>query len=92
MIVSFKHKGIEEFYKTGNKRRIQVKHAKRLRFQMAALDSAHQIEDCNLPSYNLHPLKGNKKHLWAITVNGNWRLTFEFKEGNVHILNDEDYH
>jgi proteic killer suppression protein len=92
MIVSFKHKGLEAFFKTGNKRKIQAKHAKRLRFQMAALDSAHQIEDCNLPGYNLHPLKGDKKHLWAITVNGNWRLTFEFKDGNVHILNYEDYH
>ncbi len=92
MIVSFKHKGLEEFYTTGAKRKIQANHAKKLRFQLAALDTATEIGDCNLPGYNLHQLKGDKKNLWSITVNGNWRLTFEFHEGNVHILNYEDYH
>ena len=92
MIVSFKHKGLEEFYNTGSKRKIQASHASRLRLQLAALDTAHTIDDCDLPGYRLHKLKGDKKSLWSITVNGNWRLTFEFTDGNVHILNYEDYH
>ena len=60
--------------------------------QLAALDSAQSIEDMDIPGYRLHPLKGIRKGFWSITVNGNWRLTFEFLDGNVHILNYEDYH
>ena len=60
--------------------------------QLAALDTAQVIDDMDIPGYRLHPLKGSRKGIWSITVNGNWRLTFEFKNGNVHILNYEDYH
>jgi len=60
--------------------------------QLAALDTAQSIEDMDIPGYRLHQLKGSRKGSWAITVNGNWRLTFEFLDGNVHILNYEDYH
>nr|WP_240914128.1 type II toxin-antitoxin system RelE/ParE family toxin [Microbulbifer sp. SH-1] len=57
-----------------------------------ALDTAVSIDDLNIPGYRLHPLKGQRKGIWSITVNGNWRLTFEFRDGNVYILNYEDYH
>ena len=60
--------------------------------QLAALDTAQTIEDMDIPGYRLHQLKGSRKGIWSITVNANWRLTFEFTEGNVHILNYEDYH
>ena len=60
--------------------------------QLAALDSAQKIEDLDIPGYQLHPLKGKRKGIWSISVSGNWRLTFEFIEGNVYILNYEDYH
>ncbi len=60
--------------------------------QLTALDTAQSIEDMDIPGYRLHPLKGIRKGFWSITVNGNWRLTFEFRDGNVHILNYEDYH
>jgi proteic killer suppression protein len=60
--------------------------------QLAALETALTIEDLDLPGYRLHSLKGDRKELWSITVNGNWRLTFEFFNGDVHILNYEDYH
>ena len=92
MIKTFKHKGLEKFYLKGNKADIQAKHSKKLRFQLAALDSAQQIDDLDLPGYRLHPLKGQRDGIWSITVSANWRLTFEFTDGNVHILNYEDYH
>lgn len=60
--------------------------------QLAALDTAQSIEDVDIPGYRLHPLKGSRKGFWSITVSGNWRLTFEFVDGNAHILNYEDYH
>ncbi len=92
MIKSFAHKGLKVFYETGSVKGIQANHAKKLRMQLAALDTACVIEDVNIPGYRLHPLQGNRIGIWSITVNGNWRLTFEFIEGNVHVLNYEDYH
>ena len=92
MIHSFKHKGLKKFYETGNTKGILSNHARKLRMQLAALDTAQSIEDMDIPGYRLHPLKGSRKGFWSITVNGNWRLTFEFLDGNVHILNYEDYH
>lgn len=92
MIKSFKHKGLEKFYSSGTLKGIQAKHAKRLRMQLSALDTALYIEDLDIPGYRLHPLKGNRKGFWSISVSGNWRITFEFKEGNVYIVNYEDYH
>jgi len=63
-----------------------------LRIQLAALDTAETIEDMNIPGFKLHPLKGNRKGLWSISVSGNSRITFEFKDGNAYIVNYEDYH
>jgi len=60
--------------------------------QLAALNTAQVIEDMNIPGYRLHPLKGERKGFWAIGVSGNWRLTFRFENGNITILNYEDYH
>ncbi len=92
MIKDFKHKGLELFFETGKVTGIQPIHATRLRMQLAALDSAQDIKDLNIPGYRLHKLKGTKNNLWSITVNKNWRLTFEFIGKDVFILNYEDYH
>ncbi|EPJ45292.1 MAG: plasmid maintenance system killer [Osedax symbiont Rs1] len=58
--------------------------------QLAAIDTAQAIEDVDLPGFKLHPLKGNRDGIWSITVNGKWRITFEFINGNAFILNYED--
>lgn len=92
MIKSFKHKGLKKFFETGSKAGIQAKHERRLRIQLAAIHTATVIDDVDLPGFKLHPLKGNRDGIWSITVNGNWRLTFEFINGNAYILNYEDYH
>lgn len=92
MIKSFKHKGLKKFYETGSTAGIQSKHQQRLRMILAALDSSHEIDDMDIPGFRLHPLKGNLKGLWSATVSGNWRITFEFENGNAHIVNYEDYH
>ena len=60
--------------------------------QLLALDTAHSIDDMDIPGYRLHPLKGARQNLWSITVSGNWRITFEFSESHVYIVNYEDYH
>lgn len=92
MIVSFRHKGLRRFFETGTTAGIQPQHAKRLRMQLAALDSAALVDDMDIPGFRLHQLKGRDKKRWSIWVNGNWRLTFEFRDGNAHVLDYEDYH
>jgi proteic killer suppression protein len=92
MIKSFRHRGLERFFETGSKAGIQPTHAKRLRMQLAALDTAGSIEDMNIPGFRLHLLKGRDRGRWSIWVNGNWRLTFEFIDGHVYILDYEDHH
>ena len=92
MIRSFRHKGLRRYFELGNVSGIQPQHGKRLRMLLAALDTAHSIGDMNIPGFRLHPLKGSEHGRWAIWVNGNWRLTFEFQDGEVHVLDYEDYH
>ena len=71
MIKSFKHKGLEKFYSKGATSGIQVRHAKKLRMQLAALDTAQLIDDFDIPGYRLHPLKGKREGTWSITVSAN---------------------
>ncbi len=92
MIKSIRHKGLKRFYETGKTSGIQASHARRLRLQLAALDSARAIEDMDIPGFRLHPLKGDLKGRCSIFVNGNWRLTFEFAQGDAYLLDYEDYH
>ena len=92
MIKSFRHKGLRRFHETGSTSGIQASYGKRLRMQLAALDTAQAVEDMDIPGFRLHPLKGKLRGRWCITVNGNWRLTFEFTYGNAYVLDYEDYH
>lgn len=92
MIKSFKHKGLQAFYETGSIKGIQAEHARKIRMRLAALDTAMDAGDLNLPGFKLHPLQGDREGVWSIKVSGNWRMTFAFEEGDVYILNYEDYH
>lgn len=92
MIKSFDHKGLKLFFEKGVCSGIQTKHRKKLRLQLTALHTARCIEDMDLPGYNLHSLKGARKDYWSIAVNGNWRITFIFEDGDAYIVNYEDYH
>lgn len=92
MIESFRHKGLRRFFETGSTAGIQAQHAGRLRMQLAALHTARNIDDMDIPGFRLHPLKGRLLGRWSVAVSGNWRLTFEFRDGNAYVLDYEDYH
>ena len=92
MIVDFKHKGLERFFKTSSTAGIQAVHSTKLKRQLTALYEAQSIDEMNFPGWKLHPLKGKLKDHWAITVNANWRMTFIFKDGNAYIVDYQDYH
>jgi proteic killer suppression protein len=92
MIQSFRHKGLRKFFDSGSKAGIQPAHAQRLHMILAALDTAFMIDDMRIPGLRLHALKGSEHHRWSVCVNGNWRVTFEFRDGHAYILDYEDYH
>jgi len=92
MIRSFRHKGLRKFYETGSVAGIQSSHAKRLRMLLAALDTAINIQDMEVPGFRLHRLKGQFSERWSVRVSGNWRLTFEFRDGQAYVIDYEDYH
>jgi proteic killer suppression protein len=92
VIKSFRHKGLQRYFETGSKTGIQAEHEARLRMRLTALDTAMCIEDMDLPGFRLHPLKGNRKGLWAIDINRNWRIVFAFEEDNAFVVDYEDYH
>lgn len=92
MIQSFRHKGLKRFFESGSVAGIQPHHAKRLRILLAALDTSAVVDDMDVPGFRLHPLKGEGQGRWSVWVNGNWRMTFEFRDGHAYVLDYEDYH
>lgn len=92
MIKSFRHKGLRQFYEKGSLAGIQPRHENRLRMQLAALDTAKTIDDMDIPGFKFHELKGKERGRWSIWVNGNWRITFAFEDGNAYVVDYEDYH
>jgi len=92
VIKSFEHKGLKRFFDTGSKAGINPKHADRLNEQLTVLDSAEDVDDVDLPGYRLHMLTGDQAGRWSITVQANWRITFDFIEGDAYIVDYEDYH
>ena len=92
MIRSFKHKGLEDFFYTGKKKGIKPQHTDRLERILDRLNAANEIKDMNYPGSNLHKLAGDKKDHYAVKVSGNWRVFFEFIEGDAYIVDYDDYH
>lgn len=92
MILNFRHKGLKRLYEDDNPKGVQAEHVERLRRRLTNLDAAAKPEDLGLPGYHLHPLKGDRKEEWSITVSGNWRLTFRFEGHDVTDVDYEDYH
>lgn len=92
MIKSFRHKGLEAFFRKGSKAGIQPHHAGRLRVMLTMLDSAKRPDDMNAPGWRLHPLTGNLAGHYSVTVNGNWRMTFTIEEENAELVDYQDYH
>ncbi len=92
MIKSFRHKGLEEFFYENSKRGIRPEHAKKLNRILDWLDMTESIRDLEVSDYGLHPLKGELEGLWAVKVSGNWRVVFEFDNGNAYMIDYLDYH
>ncbi len=92
MIVRFRHRGLKRLYEGGDRSRVRPDLVDRVERILARLDAAQQIQDMSLHSYHLHPLKGDLRGFWSVTVSGNWRIVFRFENGNAFDVDLVDYH
>lgn len=92
MIKSFKHKGLKRFFIYGDISGINAEHQEKIARILFVIDSASNIKAISAPAYKLHPLKGGLKGHWAVSVSGNWRITFKFENKNAYVLDYQDYH
>ena len=92
MIVSFAHKGLERYFRTGSKSGIQSVHAARLTLILSLLDVAKSADDMNVPGFGLHPLKGDMNGYFSVKVSGNWRLIFKQNGDDMELVDYLDYH
>ena len=92
MIKTFKHKGLKELFETGKSRRIEQRYVERCRQILAVIHGANNVLQVNLPGYVLHELKPTRKGVWTVRVQGPWRITFEFQNGDAYGLDLEQYH
>ena len=92
MIKSFRHKGLRRLFETGNHRGVRPDHVRRLKLILARLDASQTRNDMDLPGLGLHPLKGDLRGYWAVTVSGNWRVFFRFENSDAVDVDYDDYH
>lgn len=91
-MVSFKHKGLKLFWGKNDYSKLKHAHIKKVTIILQTLHVASTIEDMKRPSFKLHELTGNLKGRYSVWVNGNWRITFLFINGDAEIIDYEDYH
>jgi len=91
VIRSIRHKGLKRLHEDDDPRGVIVEHGDKLRDILARLDAAGDISDMDLPGFRLHPLKGESKGLWAVTVRANWRVIFRIANGDVRDVDYVDY-
>jgi proteic killer suppression protein len=92
MIENFRHRGLKRLYEQGDKSLIRPDMLTRVERILARLDEAKRIEDVDMHDFKLHPLKGDLKGFWSVTVRANWRIIFRFDDGRVFDVELIDYH
>lgn len=92
MIASFKHRGLKMLFENDDRSRLSSGQVDKIKRILARLDEAPDIRHMALPGFGLHPLKGDLKGFWAVTVSGNWRIIFRFEKSNAYDIDLVDYH
>jgi len=92
MIESFRHKGLRKFYDEGETRFLPAEEVDKIRRILTYLDAAQKPESMHVPGFHFHPLKGDYKGFYAVTVRANWRIIFRFADGNALDVDYLDYH
>lgn len=92
-IVSFRNRDLERLWRRDEARGVARQHAAKLRAMLTAIEEAENVAElATLPGWRLHPLKGDRKGIWSLTVTRNHRLTFRIAGSVVSEIDFEDYH
>ncbi len=83
---------VKRLYENDDSRGVIREHEEKLRDILARLDAAGTIADMDMPAFRPHPLKGEHKGFWAVTVRANWRVIFRFAGADVLDVDYLDYH
>lgn len=92
MIKTFKNKTLEKFFKKGDASKLPPENVNKIKKVLFLINNAKVVEDTNFPGSDWHKLKGDRKNIYSVAVRANWKITFEFYDGNAYILDYEDYH
>ena len=92
MIKSFRHKGLRRLFETDDGSKLPAEMLDKIRLILSVLDASEDIEGMAVPMFRLHPLKGDMKGLYAVTVRANWRIVFRFDGEKVFDVDFVDYH
>ena len=92
MLNTFRHKGLKRLFEDDNLSGVRADQVRRIRDVLAHLDLARHPSDLDLPGYRLHPLRGERKGHWSVTISGNWRIVFRFADGDAFDVDLVDYH
>ena len=92
MVKTFRHKGLKRLFERDNPSGVRADQFRRIKDVLAHLDLAVRPNDLDLPGYRLHPLQGELKSYWSVTISGNWRIIFRFEDGDAFDVDLVDYH
>ena len=92
MILSFKHRGLRALYNGRAARRVAPENVRKLMRILAVLDRSSAPQDMNLPGFRLHPLSDQRSGCYAVSVSGNWPVTFSFEDGHAVEVDYTDDH
>jgi proteic killer suppression protein len=92
MIKGFRHKGLQQLFEEDNAKGVNAEHVRKIKQILALLDAATSLSGLDLQTYRLHPLKGDLKGFWSLTIRANWRIIFPFDDGAVSDVDLVDYH
>lgn len=92
MIIGFRHRGLKQFFEKGTTRYLDADQVPKIRRILGLLDAAARPQSLDLAGYRLHPLRGDRKGFWSVSVSGNWRIIFRFENENAYDVDLIDYH
>jgi toxin HigB-1 len=92
VIASIQHKGLKLLWTKNDPSKLPAEQVRKIRNILTLLNGAEKVEDLNYPGANLHPLKGEFKGYWSVTVTGNYRIIFKFENGHTYLIDYLDYH
>jgi proteic killer suppression protein len=93
MISSFADKDTEALYITGKSKRYPSTIIKTALRKLDYLNQAKTIKDLETPPGNrLEALKGDLKGKYSIRVNDQFRIVFQFNDGEASEVQVVDYH